>query len=192
MAFDDWGYIVAKEKTNVVTNIFIGPFGHNIWLAIFSSFVATFTIQIVTIKMQLSQSNLTLKKICLVIKELLASFLDQLDVSNISNLKLQNFSRFVSQCNWFVWVFAMIILSSIYKGERFSNLTKIRDPQSPTTLESLVNSKLDVYTFQYALPLHGKSAVILHINRMLNPRYFPAYYPGLKRAMRFYEYWREG
>lgn len=192
LIFDEWSYLVAKDKIGVFTNVLTGPFGLYIWLGIFTSFIASFFLHICTVKFQTKQANLSLKKISDITKTLHASFLDQLDASPISNLNLRRYSKLTSQSNWIIWVLSMLTLSSLYTGELFCRLTKTRDQTAPTSLEKLAMTNIEIYTFQFGMRIYTKAEVILQIEDILDTGSFPAYYPRLHRALKYIPHWLFG
>lgn len=192
LVFDQWSYLVVKEKVGAFKNVLSGPFGLYIWLGMFFSFAAMTSLHICTMKYQKIPVKLTLERIGKIVEALLSSFLDQHDESPISKLRLSRSSGLISQGNWMLWVFAMVILSIIYKGEIFSNLTRTRDPSSPTSLEGLALSNLDIYTFQFALRQNGKAEVVSQIEDIMETGQYPAYYPALHRSLVYWSYWLFG
>lgn len=197
LVFDQWAYLVAKKRESMFSNVFTGPFGLNIWLGIFASFVATFCLLVLAIKVHSSLHKekvvaLNIETLSELVAALLASFLDQPDGSPISKLRLPAVSTLVTRGNWLLWVFAMVTLSGLYQGEIFSYLTLTKDQSAPTNLEKLAAANLSIFTFQFAMRLNGKAEVVSHIEDVLHTGHYPAYYPALNRSLEYFPHWLFG
>lgn len=60
--FSVCGYLVAKEKLGI-SNIFAGPFGTTLWVGLFLSYLATFSLLLFTMKFEINKTSLSVAKI---------------------------------------------------------------------------------------------------------------------------------
>lgn len=210
LVFDQWGYLIGKDRLNVYNTALVGPFDLLTWVGILTSilslsflFLLLAALKFVLIRPPISPILIDYQHSPFKIVEqssniftnILGSLLDQSVPAFVARLAswgtVNKFAAFL----WIFWTFSVFLLGQLYKGKMFSFLTKAPEPEYPGDLKSLVDLNLMIATYT-GMWFNGgvKATVKLYLDEIMsgvNVSY-PSYYTDFNHSLKFYPAWLNG
>lgn len=208
LVFDQWGYMVAKERLSSYDTALVGPFDVFTWLGILFSVLGLSFVFILAAILKALQKKVVSKRVIKIDFDhnhytildtvwhekslryflyFIGSLLDQSVMTIVSKLKLWGKANNVLATLWILWCFCNFLLGQLYKGKMFSFLTRSPEPEFPTSFQSLAESGILIWTF---------SGFYKHeyLNEVMNAKdiTFPSYYNDFNHSLKYIPEWLNG
>ncbi|CAL8122851.1 unnamed protein product [Orchesella dallaii] len=193
MVFDQWGYMVVKERENAYNTALTKPFDLWAWICLLVSCMCLCILFVTSILVDFYSFSIpdSFRVMTLIVCNVFGSVLDQSVQSSFAKSYNLWFHKSILGV-WLLWSLAIVIVNQAYRGIMFSFLTISPDPKFPVTLKALAESDLKIITFtSITYKRRFRSMVSVNLEEVMIPGMvpgvdYPIYYKDFNKSIDFF------